>query len=332
MNEGIRARLSRLVSHQTMLIVVLVLLIVGFSIVEPVFMRPRVILDIFRIVGEIGLLALAMTLIISTGGVDLGVGYELQLSAITFGVVFAATGSVSSAVVAALAVGAAAGVFNGMVIAYTRIPPLVTTLATMYLYRGISMIMAGTNTFANFPETFVQISTIRLFGVLPIQFVYLLVVFLILDYLYTRGSLGRNLKAMGFNEGATVYAGVNTKLIKVGIYLFIGLMAGFASLTYLGRISAATTSMGNNLNFEVITAVLLGGTSIMGGVGSVRGTFISVLIIGVLKKGFTLLNLSGNIYNFTIGMILIASLIIFSLLEEGKKGAGRAVSTQEGAI
>ena len=95
-------------------------------------------------------------------------------------------------------------------------------------------------------------------------------------------------------------------------------MCGLAAMVYLGRLSAAKTSMGNDLNLQVITAVVLGGTSTMGGVGSVVGTFIGVLIIGVLRKGFTLLNFSGNIFNFTLGVILIVALIVFSVLEQRK--------------
>jgi len=155
------------------------------------------------------------------------------------------------------------------------------------------------------------------------------VVFLVLDYFYERGALGRNLKGMGFNENAVVFSGVNTRRIKLGIYSLVGLICGLAALVYLGRLSAAKTSMGDYMNFEVITAVLIGGTSIMGGVGSLRGTLIGVLIIGVLKKGFTLLNFSGNIYNFTLGLILILSLIVFALEEERKKTVSREASPTE---
>ena len=100
-------------------------------------------------------------------------------------------------------------------------------------------------------------------------------------------------------------------------------MCAVAALIYLGRLSAAKTSMGNDLNLQVITAVVLGGTSIMGGVGSMVGTFIGVLIIGVLRKGFTLVNFSGNIFNFTLGLMLIVALIVFAVIEERKKTSGR---------
>lgn len=324
-------RLSRLVSHQSVLLLVLILLVVVFGIVEPVFFRPRVLFDVFAIVGEVGLMALAMTYIISTGGVDLGVGYNLQMAGIVFGVVWGATASVPLAIILALAVSTLAGMFNGLVISRTKIPPLVTTLATMYLFRGISMIIAGTRTFTGFPDSFSAFSNTDLFGVLPIQAIYLLVAFVVMDYFYERGSLGRNLKGLGFNEKAVIFSGVNARRIKFGIYTLIGLLAGVAALIYLGRLSAAKTSMGDYLNFEVITAVLLGGTSIMGGVGSMRGTFIGVLIIGVLKKGFTLLNFSGNIYNFTLGVILILSLIAFSLEQQRQAKAGRERGAAEEA-
>jgi ribose/xylose/arabinose/galactoside ABC-type transport system permease subunit len=223
----------------------------------------------------------------------------------------------------ALVVATAGGFANGLIVSRTRIPPLVTTLATMYLYRGISMIVAGSNNYSGFPETFQRISTVKLFGFMPLQLIYLLVLFFVLDYLYERGSLGRNLKGMGFNENAVIFSGVNTKKILLGIYTFQGFLCGLAAMVYLGRFSAAKTSMGDNMNFEVITAVLLGGTSTMGGIGSLRGTLIGIIIIGVLKKGFSLLNFSGNIYNFTLGLILILSLILFSVMENKKRNSSK---------
>ena len=309
-------------NYQAMLGILLVVLIIGFGLMEPVFFYPDVIFDVTAIIGEIGIMAMAMTFIITTGGIDLSVGYILQLSAIVFGAVFTATGSLWLAIVLALLTGTACGFLNGLIISKTKIPPLVTTLATMNLFRGLSMIIAGTNSYSGFPDIFKKFSTIMIFGIVPIQFVYLLVFFIIFNLFYTRGSLGRNLKGIGFNENALVFAGIPTKRIKLFIYTLSGLLCAFAALVYLGRLSSAKTSMGNDLNLQVITAVVLGGTSTMGGVGSVLGTFIGVLIIGVLKKGFTLLNFSGNIFNFTLGVMLIIALIVFAVLE-ARKGKSR---------
>jgi|JFJP01.1.fsa_nt_gi ribose/xylose/arabinose/galactoside ABC-type transport system permease subunit len=315
-------------NYQVMLAILLVVLIVGFGLIEPVFFYPDVLFDVTAIIGEIGIMALAMTFIITTGGIDLSVGYILQLSAIVFGAVFAASGNLALAIVLALLTGTASGFFNGLIISKTKIPPLVTTLATMNLYRGLSMIIAGTNSYSGFPAVFKKFSTIMIFGVVPIQFIYFLVFFFLFNLFYARGSLGRNLKGIGFNENALIFSGIKTQRIKLFIYTLSGLMCAFAALVYLGRLSSAKTSMGNDLNLQVITAVVLGGTSTMGGVGSIVGTFIGVLIIGVLKKGFTLLNFSGNIFNFTLGVMLIVALIAFSILERSKLLAGKLKGTQ----
>lgn len=322
-NNKLRGTRKIAVSYQTALGILLVALIVMFGLIQPVFFHPDVLFDSTSIVGEIGIMALAMTFIITTGGIDLSVGYILQLAAIIFGVALKNSGSLALAIVAALVSGTLCGLLNGLIISKTKIPPLVTTLATMNLYRGISFIIAGTNSYTGFPEGFKKISTYLVFGTVPIQFFYFIFLFVFFHLVYAHGRLGRNLKGIGFNENVLTFSGIRTKNTLLFIYTLCGLMCAVASLIYLGRLSSAKTSMGNDLNLQVITAVVLGGTSVVGGVGSVVGTLIGVLIIGVLRKGFTLINFSGNIFNFTLGLILIVALIVFAVLEERKKTSKR---------
>lgn len=310
---------KKVVNYQSMLFVLLIALIIYFCIQEPVFAKPKVMLNVIEIIGETLIMALPMTFIITTGGIDLSVGFNLTMSAILFGLTFNETGNIFLAIAVCIIIGTAGGALNGAIIAFTRIPPLVCTLATMSLYRGIALIVAGSNTFTGFPEAFKAMSKIRFGGVMPIQITYLAVLFLIFVVLYNRSSLGRYLRGIGFNEDAVIYSGISTPKIKFWIYTVCGTLCGFAALVYLGRLSAAKPSMGADMNLEVITAVVLGGTSTLGGVGSVTGTMIGALIIGVLKKGFTIMNLSGNIYNFVIGAILIVGLIVFAVIEERKK-------------
>jgi rhamnose transport system permease protein len=317
------------ITHRFVLVLVLLGMIVLMGIFEPVFFKPHVLFDIFSIMGELGLMALIQTYIITTGGIDLSVGYNMQLCAITFGMTLLATHQIALAVVAAIVVGLLGGLLNGLVISRTKIPPLVTTLATMYLFRGLSLIAAGTNTYSGFPEGFKKISNTLLFGFLPIQFFYLLALFVILNIFFTRGSIGRILKGIGFNENAVVFSGINTKRYLLLIYTLAGLVSGIASIIYLGRLSSATTSMGDGLNLQVVTAVVLGGTSVFGGIGSVAGTFIGVLIIGVLTKGFTLLNLGGNFFNFMLGLILIASLMILAMVDKRRAAKATPVLSEE---
>jgi len=314
-------------TYQAALGLLLVGLIVLFGILQPVFFHLNVLFDTTSIVGEIGIMALAMTFIITTGGIDLSVGYILQLAAIVFGVVLKGSGSLASAIVCSLAAGTACGFINGIIISKTRIPPLVTTLATMNLFRGVSFIIAGTSSYTGFPAGFKLISTYLVFNAIPVQFFYFVFLFVFFNLVYARGTLGRSLKGIGFNEGVLLFSGIRTKRILLFIYTLCGLMCAVAALIYLGRLSAAKTSMGNDLNLQVITAVVLGGTSIMGGVGSMVGTFIGVLIIGVLRKGFTLVNFSGNIFNFTLGLVLIVALIVFAVIEERKKTSGRTLKS-----
>jgi ribose/xylose/arabinose/galactoside ABC-type transport system permease subunit len=309
-------------TYQAALGALLVALIAGFGLAEPVFFHPNVLLDAATIVGEIAIMALAMTFIITTGGIDLSVGYILELSAIVFGVTLKRTGSLAEAIIASLLAGTACGLLNGFIISRTRIPPLVTTLATMNLFRGLSFIIAGTSSYTGFPAGFKLISTYLVFNTIPVQLLYFIVLFVFFHLVYSRGRLGRNLKGIGFNEGVLIFSGVRTRNLLLGVYTLCGLMCAAAALVYLGRLSAAKTSMGDGLNLQVITAVVLGGTSIMGGVGSIVGTFIGVLLIGVLRKGFTLVNLGGNVFNFTLGLILIVALIVFAVLEERKKASG----------
>ena len=326
MGQLARKRIASFFSHQVILVIALVILVVVFGIIEPVFFKPRVLFDLFSIVGEIGLMALGLTFVITTGGIDLGVGYNLQMSGIVFGLTWANTQNIALSIIMALITATLGGLLNGLIVSRTKIPPLVTTLATMYLFRGISMIIAGSN---NFLGISCEVSS----GYPPLncsascRFSSSIFWYSFLSWIIStrRGSLGRNLKGMGFNENAVIFSGVNTKKILLGIYTFLGLLCGVAAIVYLGRISAAKTSMGDNMNFEVITAVLLGGTSTMGGIGSMRGTLIGIIIIGVLKKGFSLLNFSGNIYNFTLGLILVLSLILFSVLEDRKRLTSRGV-------
>jgi ribose/xylose/arabinose/galactoside ABC-type transport system permease subunit len=172
---------SRGVTYQLALFILLVFLVVLFGVIQPVFFYPDVIFDVTAIIGEIGIMALAMTFIITTGGIDLSVGYILQLSAIVFGSYYTKTHDLAGAVALAVATGTACGFVNGIIISRTKIPPLVTTLATMNLYRGISMIVAGSATYSGFSEGFKSISTTYIFSIVPIQFIYLLVFFIIFN-------------------------------------------------------------------------------------------------------------------------------------------------------
>lgn len=308
------------ITYQMILIMFLFGLIAFFAIIEDgIILKLNVLFGLTENVIEIGLMALALTFIITTGGIDLSVGSTMALSAIMLGITYESTNSIGLAIAVCILTGLLCGMFNGFIIAKTKISPLVTTLATMSLYYGIAKIIGGTKIFSTFPDGFKILAYKRLFNIVPFQFIFFVIVFIIFALFFTRGNIGRYLRAMGFNEKAATFMGVNVSTVKFGIYTLAGLICAISSIIYLSRLPAAKPDIGLNLNLEAITAVVLGGTSIMGGVGSVTGTFIAVLFLAVLRKGMQLVGMGGDRYNFILGIMLVICLIGFSYMDRLKK-------------
>ena len=311
------------ITYQKVLFVLLLGLIVLFALLEEMIMfKPKVLFGLTENITEIGLMALPMTLIIITGGIDLSVGTTMALSAVVVGAVYQGTQNIVFAIVCGVLVGAACGAFNGLIISKTQVAPLVTTLATMSLYLGIAKIICGTNIYSDFPDGFTFLQTSKLFGVVPYQFVLLVVLFIGYAIVFSRSSLGCIVRGIGFNEETVKYSGIKIGKIKFFLYLVSGLTCSIAGLVYLSHLPAAKPDIGANLNLQVVTAVVLGGTSILGGVGSMSGTFLGVLILGVLRKGLQIIGLGGDIYSFILGIMLILCLIGFSLVEKRQRNRG----------
>jgi len=312
------------ITYTGILIVLLVGLIILFAVLaEGTILKPSVLFGLTVNVIEVGLMALALTFVITTGGIDLSVGSTMALSAVLLGMTYETTNNIYWAIGVSLLTGLICGALNGLIIAKTKIAPLVTTLATMSLYYGIARIISGTKIFSTYPEGFKFLAYKRLFNIIPYQFIIFVVIYIIFAVFFYRANIGRYLQAMGFNEKAAKFMGVSIGTNKFLIYTLTGLLCSLASIIYLSRLPAAKPDIGVNLNLEAITAVVLGGTNIMGGVGSVTGTFIAVLILGVLRKGLQLIGLGGNIYNFILGILLIICLVGFSYLNNVKKNRAR---------
>lgn len=312
------------ITYQRILGVLLIALIILFAVLEEgIILKPSVLFGLTENIVEIGFMALALTFIITTGGIDLSVGSTMALSAIILGNTYEMTGNITMAIILCMVTGLLCGAFNGLIIAKTRISPLVTTLATMSLYYGIAKIISGTKIFSTYPDGFKLLAYKRLFNMIPYQFLLFVLIFIVFAVFFSRSNIGRYLRSIGFNEKAAKFMGVEVVRVKFGIYTLTGLICAVTSIIYLSRLPAAKPDVGLNLNLEAITAVVLGGTSIMGGVGSVTGTFIAVLVLGVLRKGMQFIGLGGDVYNFILGIILVICLIGFSYLDNRKKGTLR---------
>ena len=295
------------------LFIILALLFTVIASVNIVFLSFDYIVGIMlRNIVEIGMMALAVTLIIITGGIDLSVGSILVLSTMIGGVVASHSGSVLG-VIAALLVGIACGLFNGFLIAKIKISPLVTTLATMYLYMGLARSISKGNSIYSYPAS--QWMGTKEFAYIPVQlFIYAIMAFLFW-FILAKTTAGRKLFGIGLNENATKYCGVNTGRIKMLIYFLSGLVCAIAGIIWLGRFTSVKYDAGTSLNLRVVTVIVLGGTSIMGGIGDMKGTVLATMIIAVLNSGLTVLNIPIATQTIVQGMILVISLVSYSIIK-----------------
>ena len=280
------------------------------------FSAPYIINVMLRNIVEIGMVALPMTLIIITGGIDLSVGNILVLAATLGGMAYT-KGGTGLAVMVTLATGIVCGFINGVIIAKAKISPMVTTLATMYLYLGIARgISAGDSIYSYGFADFM--GTISIAG-LPLQ-IWLYIVLAILFVLLLGASItGRKLYGIGLNANATKYAGVNIDKITIGIYVLCGLICAIAAFIWLGRFTSIKYDAGVAFNLKVITIVVLGGTSIIGGVGDMRGTIIGTLIIATLNSGLTVMNIPIDVQTIVQGVVLIIALLACSVVQARAK-------------
>lgn len=296
------------------LFLIAVLFFVTIGLLNENFFKMSYILNVTlkNIVG-LGLMALPMTMIIITGGIDLSNGSVMVLSTMISGLIGASLGGIPALIIG-LFVGALLGAVNGVLIAKLNIAPMIVTLATMYLYRGIARgIMLGDSVY-----TFDVASTMGNSDILgiPTQIIIYAVVAVIFYLLLAKTTFGRIIFAIGLNENATKYSGINTAKVKIALYAIAGVVCSLAGLIYLGKFTTIKYIAGNASALQTIAIVILGGTDIMGGFGDIKGVVIATLIMAILNSGLTVLNISLDIQTIAHGLILMISLIVFFAIKQ----------------
>lgn len=301
-----------------MLLVVLILL-VGFvnSQLSPFFLRTDNLLRASRDFVEIGLMMLAMVFVIITAGIDLAVASTLGMTASFMGWLFNAGVNIWVAAAGALLLGIAAGAFNGYLIAKVKLPPLVVTLGTFALYRGIAYSLLQDNAARGYPPSFTWLGQGRLGSTgIPVSLVLLAIMAVVFGLLLHKTAFGRMTYAIGNNEEASRYAGVPVARVKWAIYTLSGLMGALAGLVLASRFGSTRPDIGTGLELDVITVTVLGGVSISGGSGTLVGALLSLLLIGELKFGMGLLNVQGQVQGIVIGVLLIAAILLPNLVRQ----------------
>ncbi len=292
-----------------------ILILVGAVMAQlsPEFLTLSNLLDMTRFIVEIGLLALPMTLIIITKGIDLSVGSNIALSAIIFGFAWHAGVPLVLAAVIGIATGTLAGLVNGWTVAYLGVPPLVTTLATFGAFRGIALGLSGGRGVSGFPDWFYVLGQGDI-GPVPVQLLVFIVAAIAFGVLLHVLGYGKRVYAIGLNERAAKFSGVRVRSLLLRLYALSGFMAGLAAIIYVSRVGTAKGNAATGYELEAITAVVLGGTSIAGGVGTITGTILGLAIIISLRFGMILGGVSANVRSLVLGLALIVAVLAYGLL------------------
>jgi ribose transport system permease protein len=286
----------------------LVLMIGFFSIGSPYFMSFDNLMTVILQTSVIGILAIGVTFVIVAAGIDLSLGAVLALS----GMVIAKSASgglpVWLAVVCGVAVGTALGIANGVLVARLALPPFIATLGTMMVARGLTLVISEAR-----PVYFLQVPTFKLisqgslFGAVPYPIIYLVALALVASFVLRRLAIGRYIYGLGSNEAAVRLSGVNVDWVKIFTYGVCGLLAGVAGVVLTARLNSAQPAAGMSYELDAIAAAVIGGTSLSGGEGTILGTMIGALIMGVLKNGLNLMNVSQFWQQVAMGIVVIGA-------------------------
>lgn len=296
---------SALFSWQTLLLVVAVVIFIANSLASPYFLTPWSLSDATFNFTEKAIIALAMALLIISGEIDLSVAAIIALASTMMGLALQYGADTPVLVAIGIGTGLACGVFNGALVTRLGLPSIVVTIGTMSLFRGISYIMLGDQAYKGYPESFAFFGQGYVWWVVSFEFVLFLVLAAIFYVVLHRTSFGRRIFVVGNNATAAQFSGVRVERIKFILFCLTGLMAGIASVLLTSRLGSTRPSIAQGWELEVVTMVVLGGVSILGGAGSITGVVIAAFIMGLVTFGMGLLNVPGIVMSIFIGLLLI---------------------------
>lgn len=268
------------------------------------------IMNVLRQVSVVGILAVGMTFVILTGGIDLSVGAVMALvGTLSAGLMVNSGLPASLALPAGLFIGLGIGLFNGALVAWGKMPAIIVTLATMGMARGLGLIYSGGYPVSGIPSWISWFGVGRI-GVVPVPVVIMVVIYAIAWVLLQRTAFGRHVYALGGNELAARLSGVKTRRVKLAVYGISGVTASFAALILTGRLMSGQPNAGVGFELDAIAAVVLGGTAIAGGRGLILGTLIGAVLLGILNNGLNLVGINPYLQDVIKGAIILLAIYI----------------------
>ena len=304
------------------ILIALIVMCAALTIASPYFFVPKNLTNILQQISTNAIIAFGMTYVILLGGIDLSVGAVVAISGISaLKLMINFSWPFALALLTGIALGVLIGFINGFFIAKVKMPPFIVTLATMNMARGLSKVMTSGKPIYAQDERLMAIGNAKVFGGFPVQALYMLIIFVILLIVLNYTKYGRHLYATGGNPEAARYSGINTDRVTWIAYVISGCAAGITGIMISARLYSALPTMGEGAEMDAIAAVVLGGTMMSGGAGTLGGTLIGALIIGVMNNGLNLLGVNSYWQDVCKGGIIL--LAIFIDLVQDKRAAAR---------
>lgn len=299
-----------LASWETLLFGVAVAIFIFNSLASPYFLDPYNLSDATFNFTEKAMIAFAMALLVIAGEIDLSVAAIIALASTAMGAAAQAGVDTVGLVAIGLGVGLFCGLFNGFLVSGMKLPSIVVTIGTMSLFRGISYIVLGDQAYGNYPDSFAYFGQGYVVWVFSFEFVLFIVLAIVFAILLHATNFGRQVYAIGNNDFAARFSGIPVERVKFILFLLTGLMSGIAAVCLTSRLGSTRPSIALGWELEVVTMVVLGGVSILGGSGTIGGVVIAAFVMGLVTFGLGLLNVPGIVMSIFIGLLLIITIAL----------------------
>ena len=309
--ESVKMNKKKLINQINIYRSVLILLVICVfaTILSPSFLSVTNLFNVFKQITVAGIVGCGMTFVILTGGIDLSVGSILGLSGVLASGVLASTGNTAVAVAVSLTVGIACGAVNGFFVSVCGIPPFISTLGMMTLLRGVILVYTKGSPIPIKSDAYKFFGKGSIAGI-PVPVIILIIVFLLAHYILTQTSYGRSVYVVGGNREAARLSGIRVKTSEFLVYTLNGLMCGMAGLILTARLGSAQSTSGTGIEMDAIAAVILGGTSLSGGVGFVLPTVVGAMIMGIIDNILTLMNVNPHATNIVKGAVILIAVLV----------------------
>jgi len=308
---------KKVLKWESFLVLLLLVEILVFGLINPKFLIPRVLFGSINNFMTICIVSIFVTFVLITGGIDIQAGSIVGLTSIFIGVLWNDAGvNLYIACILGLVLGVLCGTLSGFFVAYTGVQPMVVTLGGSFLYSGLALMVTNFSStesykgISGFPEEFTQFVKGKIFGVIPNQMIIFIILVIIAYFLLHRTTYGRKVFLCGVNKNAAEYSGIKTKMVIMSTYALSGLGAALAGILLTAYLGTAKTDLGKEITLPVITAVVLGGTSNLGGTGGVIGTALAALVIGILRFGLSMAGVNTQYLDIPVGVLLVISVAI----------------------